>query len=124
MIAFRIHINREEAVIAGLSGQHVVSIHADWRERCENSQRSSESPTGFRLSASGLRTSEDGSGTHISWLSTPLTVGDEITIAVVEVPASEISPPTDERRGTGVSESRERERLAFLLMKYGAPAGT
>jgi hypothetical protein len=124
MIAFRVQLNGEEPVIAGLSGRHVVSVHADWREGRAKDRRSSEPHTGFRMSITGLRTSSDDSDTHVRWLSSPVAIGDEITIAVVEVPPSEISRPVDEQAATGVSESSERERLAYLLEKYGPPGGT
>ena len=69
------------------------------------------------MSVGGLRTAES---THVSWSSGPLTIGDEITIAVVEVPESEISSPIEESSATK-GEEYERERLAHLLKKYGAP---
>jgi hypothetical protein len=124
MIAFRVQLNRGEAVTAGLSGQHVVSVFADSRAGDEKYQRSSECRTGLRMSVTGLRTSRDGSSTHVRWLSSPLTIGDEITIAVVEVPDTQISRPIEEGAATAVSDSSERERLAYLLVKYGAPAET
>jgi hypothetical protein len=99
-------------------------VHADWHEGREKYERSSEPHTGFRMSVGGLRTSGDDSGTHVRWLGGPLTIGDEIRIAVVEVPPSEISPPVEERVASAVSESSERERLFYLLKKYGIPAGT
>jgi len=122
MIAFRVQLNRDEAVTAGLSGRHVVSILADSEATDRKDQPASNPPTGLRMSVTGLRTSEDGSSAHVRWLRGPLTVGDEITIAVVDVPESAISRPIEERSATGVTESSERERLAYLLKKYGTPA--
>jgi hypothetical protein len=59
---------------------------------------------------------------HVDWWSCPLRVGDEVRIVVVDVPESEIFRPTSERSVTPATESSERERLAYLLKKYGAPA--
>jgi len=95
-----------------------VSIHADSRPRDGKYPSSTRSGTGLRMSAGGLRTEE---GVHVRWLSSPLTVGDEITIAVVDVPESEVSPTSGETSANR-SEGDERERLAYLLKKYGAPA--
>ena len=101
----------------------MVSVHVDWREGREKYQRTNEPPSGFRLSVGGLPTSGDASGPHVSWLTSPLTIGDEITIAVVEAAPSEISRTIGTQAAIGTSESSERERLAYLLKKYGAPAG-
>ena len=118
MIAFRVQLNRDEAVTAGLSGDHVVSVHAgDSRAIYRQHAPRTESSTGLSMSVGGLRTAER---THVSWSSSPLTIGDEITIAVVEVPESEISSPIEESSATR-GEEYERERLAHLLKKYGAP---
>ena len=124
MIAFRVQLNGGEPVIAGLSGEHVVSVHLDWREGREKYQQESEPPAGFRLSVGGLPGSGDASGPHVRRLGSPLTIGDEITIAVVEATPSEISPPIGTEAAIGTSESGEREGLAYLLKKYGAPGET
>jgi hypothetical protein len=42
-------------------------------------------------------------------------------VSVVDVPESEISPPSEETGALGTSEEREREEFARLLEKYGAP---
>jgi len=123
MIAFRVQLNRAEAVTAGLSGEHVVSVFADSAAREPKHQPPSEPPTSLRMSIAGLRSSEDGSKIHVRWLDAPLTIGDEITLSVVAVAESDISRPIDERPATAVTESSERERLAYLIKKYGAPAG-
>jgi hypothetical protein len=118
VIAFRIQLNRDHAVTAGLPGEHVVSIHADSRPKDPKYQPSGEPDTGLRMSVGGLRSTQ---GVHVRWLSAPLTVGDEIAIAVVDVPELEISPTIEETSATK-GEGHERERLAYLLKKYGAPA--
>jgi hypothetical protein len=116
--AFRVQLNRDDGVTAGLPGEHVVSILVDSRPKDRTRRSSSEPGTDLRMSVSGLRSAE---GVHVRWQSRPLMVGDEITITVVEVPESEISQTTGERSATE-GETQERERLAYLLDKYGAPA--
>ena len=123
MIAFRVQLNRGEAVTAGLSGEHVVSVFADSAAGERKHQPPGEPPTSLRMSVSGLRSSEDGSKTHVRWLNAPLTIGDGITVSVVVVAESDISRPIDERPATEVTESSERKRLAYLIEKYGTPAG-
>jgi hypothetical protein len=122
VIAFRVQLNRDEAVTAGLPGNHVVSVHADdHRATYQEHAPWTEAGTGLRMSVGGLRTAE---GIHVSWLSRPLRVGDEITIAVLEVPESEISQPV--KSGSAAesrSEVSERERLAHLLKKYAPVDG-
>jgi hypothetical protein len=119
VIAFRVQLNRDEPVTAGLPGDHVVSVHADDHRAIYRKHRRRETGTGLRLSLRGLRTAE---GSHVSWLRGPLSVGDEITIAVVSVREFEISDPSESGAATGSkSEASERERLAYLLKKYPAP---
>jgi hypothetical protein len=120
VIAFRVQLNRDEAVTAGLCGLHVVAVHADdLRAIYRRHAPSAKGGAGLRMSVGGLQTEE---GVHVSWSSGPLTVGDEIRISVVEVSESEISPPIRQNRAAPENEGRERERLAYLLEKYGAPA--
>ena len=84
MIAFRVQLNRAEAITAGLSGEHVVTVFAD--SAATDRTPSSGPPSGLRMSVTGLRTLEGGSKTHVRWLRGPLTIGDKIKIAVVDVP--------------------------------------
>jgi len=122
VIAFRVQLNQDDAVTAGLSGDHVVSVHAsDSRAIYRDKAPWKEAGTGLRMSVGGLRIAE---GAHVRWFSGPLTIGDEITLAVVEVSESDLSHPIEARSTTsGKGEAHERERLTYLLGKYGAPVG-
>src|SRR5512138_56192 len=115
MIAFRVQLNGGEAVTAGLPREHVVSIFAEL-------EPSSRAGTPLKMSVHGLRSSAGASKAHVHWPSALLKIGDEITIAVVDVPESEISRPLAESAATEVTEKAERERLAHLLAKYGPPS--
>jgi hypothetical protein len=112
MVAFRIQVNREEALTAGLPGRRALSVFVDCRVI----------PGQYRMSVSGGRISEVGHGTtHAHWERWSLEVGDQITVSIVDVPESEVSPPSKETGAFGTSEDGEREELARLLEKYGAP---
>jgi hypothetical protein len=121
MNAFRVQVNRDETVTAGLSGLHVVSVFVEAAERVQMSPAPDLSPIQLRLSVFGLRISEDGPGTNVLWGRRSLKVGDEITISVVDVSESGISPPIEESAAAEASEDDERKQLAALTEKYGAP---
>jgi hypothetical protein len=121
MIAFRVELNRDEAVTAGLSGQHVLSVFAGSMVRDRRYQPADETPTDLRLSVNGLRRSDEGIQGSVEWLERSLKVGDRITISVVDVDEAEMSRPARERTIAEVTENGERQQLAYLLKKYGAP---
>jgi hypothetical protein len=116
MIAFRVHLNGEHVTTAGLSGHHVTSVFVDSRPQ----ELGGDLAPWIRVSlgVSGRRWLPDGSGTHFTWLRSELSVGDSITIEVVD--ASEVSAPIHESPAIELTEGRERERLSYLLKKYGA----
>lgn len=121
MNAFRVQLNRDETVTAGLSGLHVVSVFVEAAARVQRPPTPDVPSIQLSLSVFGLRTSEDGVGTNVRWWRRPLKVGDEITIAVVDVAESGASPPIGESPAAEASEDDERKQLAALIKKYGAP---
>ena len=121
MVAFRVQLNHEEPITAGLPGKHVLSVFVDCDASHRRGQQPETSPVRLQMSVGGLRTSEEGFGTHVRWLRRALEVGDQITIAVVEVSESDVSRPFEETTATEASESDERKQLAQLIVKYGAP---
>jgi len=118
VIGFRVSLNGEHVTTVGLSGQHVTSIFVDSRLQDRGDHQSDAPSLRLSLGGSGLQRQPDGSGKHFTWLvGHPLTVGDRITVEVVDV--SEVSEPLKEAAAIEVSESKERERLSYLLKKYG-----
>ena len=91
-IAFRVGLNRDKEVTAGLSGHHVVSVFAGSAVRDRTYQPPDEPPIDLRLSVSGLRRSADGIQGSVEWLERGLKVGDVVTIAVVDVAEADVSP--------------------------------
>jgi hypothetical protein len=121
MIAFRVELNRDEAVTAGLSGRHVVSVFVGSAVRDRRYQPADESPIDVKLSVTGLRRIDEEIQGSVEWLERSLRVGDRITISVVDVAEADISPVARERTIAEVTESGERQQLAYLTKKYGAP---
>ena len=120
MIAFRVQVNRDEAVTGGLSGLHAMSIVAGSAMRDRRYQAADEPPIDLRLHIGGLRRSAEGIQAHVLWLERQLEAGDVITISVVDVPESDISRPTKETTMAELTEKGERAELARLMKKYGA----
>src|SRR4051812_39479346 len=112
MIGFRIQMNRDRMVTAGLEGHHVVSVIVSSSQHPPSMSSSDQ-----HIGVGGLQVAVDGSQRSVSWLDSPLQVGDAISIEVVEV--SEVDTPRP--RDPTSLESYERQQLRQLLEKYGEP---
>jgi hypothetical protein len=121
MKGFRVQLNDEETVTAGLSGRDVVSVVVGSAVRDKRYQPPHEPPIDLKLYVGGLRRTVDGVQGSVEWLERPLKVGDEVTIRVVDVENSDLSVPATERTISAVTENGEREQLAYLIRKYGLP---
>jgi hypothetical protein len=119
MKGFRIQLNGEETVTAGLSGRDVVSVVVGSTVR--EYQPPDEPPIDLRLHVGGLRRTVEGIQGSVVWLERPLKVGDEVTILVADVENDDVSTPARERTIAEVTEGGEREQLAYLIRKYGLP---
>lgn len=120
MVALRVRLNGEEAITAGLPDQHGVTVVVGSSARDRRHQPPGESARDLRLHVGGLRTLPDGSRNSLVWLDSKLTVGDTVTVDVVEV--SEVAVPAPrETKSADVVERGDREQLRYLLEKYGAP---
>jgi len=119
MIAFRVQLSGGETVTAGLSGRDVVTVFAGSAVRDQRYQPPNEPPSDLRVHVGGIRRTDDGLQGTVQWLERRLKVGDEVTIRVVDVDEADISPPARERTIAEVTESGEREQLAYLIRKYG-----
>ena len=121
MIAFRVQLNGGKPVTAGLSGLHTMSVLAVSAVRNRRYQAPDEPPSDLRVHVGGIRKSAEGIQAHVQWLERQLEVGDVITISVVDVPESDISPPAKETTAAELMEKGERGQLAHLIKKYGEP---
>ena len=119
MIGFRVQVNQDRAVTIGLEGDHVVSViitsTAPTQERLPAAP-----PSKQRIGVGGLQTAGDGSRKHVSWFDRRLTVGDTISVEVVEVPDVDAPTPRDPAIAESL-EKLERRQLDYLLKKYGQP---
>jgi hypothetical protein len=121
MIAFRVQLNGGEPVTAGALGRDTVSVVAVSAVRDRRYQPKDERPFQLTLHVGGLRRTAEGIQGTFEWLDRQLEIGDEATIRVVDVDEADVSPPERERTIAAVTESGEREELAYLIRKYGVP---
>jgi len=121
MIAFRVQLNEEEALTAGLSGLHAMTVFVGSAERDPKYQPPGAPRVDVRMHVGGLRNGPEGLRAHIRWSERLLRVGDTVTITVVEASESDISRLSEETPAAELTERGEREQLAYLLKKYGAP---
>ena len=120
MIGFRVQLNRDEAVTAGLGGDHVVSVIVTSTEKDPSRRPPGTPPNEQRVHVGGLRVGADGSLNHMLWFDNSLKVGDKITIEVVDASAVDVPRPT-ETTSAEVVERGERKQLEYLIGKYGTP---
>jgi hypothetical protein len=121
MKGFRIQLNGDETVTAGLSGRDVFSVVATSVVRDKRYRPADEPSIDLRLHVGGLRRTAEGTQGTVEWLDRELRLGDKVTIRVVDVGEADIAPPSRERTMAEVTESGERYQLAYLLKKYGVP---
>lgn len=121
MIALRFRSNRGEPVTAGLPGLHVTCVIANSVTRDPRYRSPDEAAGNVSAYVGGLRDSPQGVQTHVQWLDRALTVGDVITVSIVEIAESQVSTPETEKTAAEVNEEGERKRLAHLIRKYGVP---
>jgi hypothetical protein len=119
MIAFRVRLNADPGVMAGLPGEHVVSIFAGSAARDPRHRAADEQP--LRLHVGGLRKASDRSYDHLCWLERSLKLGDSITIDVVDVAEADVPTPRV-TKSADVIEDGERKQLDYLIKKYGIPS--
>jgi hypothetical protein len=121
MIGFRIQLSSGETVTAGLSGLDTLAVTANSVIRDPRYQPPDDPPIDLTFYVGGLRRTEEGTQGAVQWLEKPLNVGDEVTIRVVDVDVADISPLRLERTIAEVTESGEKQLLAYLIRKYGLP---
>jgi hypothetical protein len=122
MIAFEISIDGRRACTAGVP-DGVASVIATWVRRPSRDPASGE-PVGdhfeeeLTLEVAGLTHDQDGASIHLRWLREPLTLGQQVTFAVVETEAAD-SPLTREREDPTWAAQRKRDYYERLKHEYG-----
>jgi hypothetical protein len=115
MIAFEVSLNGNRVCVAGGDGLGVLSTILSSVYRAPNPE-AGEDPTGptkeLTLEVGGLRSAE---GVHVSWLNSPLAVGDVVTIAVKEL--SSADEPTNTVARESAEVAREAKRRYYEELK-------
>jgi hypothetical protein len=122
MIAFEISIDGRRACTAGVPAG-VTSVIATWVRRPVRDPAAGE-PVGDELEeelaveVGGLTHDPDGASVHLRWLRQPLTVGQQITVAVVETESPD-PPQHRDREDPTWAAQRKREYYERLKRDYG-----
>jgi hypothetical protein len=108
MIAFVVSVNGQRVGTIGIGDSGVLGAHVSWVGRPGE-------PGDLSLSVGGLDSRTDE---HIRWPEPPeITVGDTVTIQVVETDA--VDPPTDRKTPAQLREE-EREFLTEMEAEHQA----
>ena len=123
MIAFDISIDGRKACTAGVSPLGVASVIVSWVRRASRDPASGEPiPDSFEeeltLDVGGLTHDPDGAPVHVRWLRGALSLGQQITLTVVETESAD-PPYTREREDPGLAARRKREYYERLKREYG-----
>jgi len=122
MIAFRVQRNDDAPVTADLSGQQITSVIVNSAVADPRCQDPGEPSPDLKMYVSGIRKVPgrkltDGGFSYVLWSERRLSVGDTITVSIVDV--SEADAPIKEKTSAEVIEDGERAELKRLLRKYG-----
>ncbi len=111
MIAFRVSLNGKSLCTAGVRDFGVLSTIVTWvRRKPENSRDGKSIEEELTADIGGL---DSKSKEHLQWLNRPLTVGDSVTIDIVE--AKRIDKP--KRRYREDPKMVERAKRYFERLK-------
>lgn len=123
MIGFEIVIDGQRICTAGVGDLGVVSaITSCVRRLSRDSNSGPEAPSEYEeelmLQVGGLAHDSDGADVNLNWLDQPLSVGQRITLTVVDT--AQIDPPRRRHREdpSWVAE-RKREYYELLKREYG-----
>src|SRR6266478_9985754 len=101
MIAFDISIDGQKLCTAGVDGAGVLSAIATWVRRASRDASSgapvpSQFDEHLTLHVGGMEHDADGAGVHVTWVDRSLSVGQQITLAVVDVDS--VDAPSSQQR--------------------------
>ena len=120
MIAFEVSIDGRKACTAGVPAG-VTSVIATWVRRPSRDAERGESvefEEELTLEVGGLTHDQDGASVHLKWVREPLTVGQQVTFAVVETEAAD-PPRSREREDPTRVAQRKREYYERVKREYG-----
>jgi predicted RNA-binding protein with RPS1 domain len=120
MLALEITINGELHCVVGIGDHGVFGTNLQWVKRSEDVVRDGALEEELYLQAGGLRTVEEDTDEYLTWLHHNLTIGDEVTVKVIETDA--VSEPMSLRRET--PEDKERAIREYLKEFEGEPFTT
>ena len=129
MIAFEVSIDGRKQCTAGVSGEGVTSLVVSWVRRPSRDPVSEMPVPGefeeeLCLDVGGLAHDPDGAPVHVRWLEQPVTVGQRISLTIVE--AEKADPPqTSKREDPNLSAQRRRAYYERLKREFeGQPGQT
>ena len=122
MIAFEISIDGRKACTAGVPAG-VTSVIATWVRRPLRDPSTGE-PVGeefveeLTVEVGGLTHDPDGASVHLRWLRQPLTVGQQVTFAVVETETAD-PPASRQREDPTRAAQQKRDYYERMKREYG-----
>ena len=119
MIAFEIKINGQKFVTAGFDDWDLLHVHAT-----ANRDRGANGENEYEISAGGLASQMmPGKHEHVRWGRRVLSIGDEVTIKLVNIPSADAplkryrSDKTVQENPFTEEEIREMQWQSFLKLK-------
>jgi len=107
MRAFDVRLNGKRACVAGVGRDGVVSVIVD-HVAGNGGQR-------LHLTVGGLRSDPDE---YVTWKSTPLRVGDEVRLKIIEVDSVD-RPRTRKRMDPKQEERNSKAYMRKMAKKFG-----
>jgi len=114
MIAFRVFRNDEEITLAGIEGLGVLTAIVTWANRGREHTESGTPEESLTLSIGALRTATDE---NFSWSPRRLSVGDSITIEIVE--ADRVDDPCAREVWPEETQESKKTRARELAAELG-----
>jgi hypothetical protein len=122
MKCFEVKVNGEKLCTAGIGDDGVLTTVVSFAKRSNSTDETaqdSDNPERLHLRVSGVAGPEPGVMEHLEWLDQSLSVGDEITIRIVETP--ECDKPNN-REETPIECSFCRKRQDQVEKLIAGPA--
>ena len=114
-VAFEITINDEQKIVAGIDWISVLSFILCYRNALRDKNEDIDS---IELQVGGLLHHDRHDDEHLDWIKRHLSIGDEITIRVVE--SSDLTQPIARRRqDPKLVEKAKRKYYESLKNEYG-----
>ena len=116
MIAFEVSLNGKRACVAGVEGFGVLSAILSWvRRHPEKRRHGRTAEEDLTVDVGGLRSEDSGPGEHLKWISRSLSVGDRVSIRVVDT--LKVDVPATRHRDDPVTIERAKRQYLQRLKK-------